>query len=35
VRLPTKIGPRISSHPHSHFTEQLVNVFSKQPFNSN
>jgi hypothetical protein len=33
-RLPIKIKPKISSCPHRHFTEHLVDVFRKQPVES-
>jgi hypothetical protein len=35
ARLVTKIKPKISSCHHRHFTEHLVGVFRKQPFESN
>jgi hypothetical protein len=34
VRLTTKIRLKLNSYPHSHFTDQLVGVFRKQPFKS-
>jgi hypothetical protein len=33
--MPTKIGSKISSSPHSHFTEHLANVFEKSSRESN